>query len=127
MHRTPPQPHRDFAKSMRSQPTEAERRIWQLLRAHRLGGLKFKRQVPVEGFVLDFVCFEARLIVEVDGGQHAESARDAARDGQLTAAGFHILRIWNNEVLQNPDGVAQVILAAATESGASPSLAISKA
>jgi very-short-patch-repair endonuclease len=122
MHREPPPTHRDFAKSMRSAPTEAERRLWQLLRGHRLGGLKFKRQVPLDGAIVDFVCFDARLIVEVDGGQHAESAKDSERDKRLATLGFKMLRVWNNEVLQNPEGVAATILAAA-----SPSLAISKA
>jgi very-short-patch-repair endonuclease len=143
MHRDPPPLHRGFAKSMRAQPTDAERRLWRILRAHRLGGLKFKRQVPMEGYIIDFVCFEAHLIVEVDGGQHAESARDAERDSRLAALGFRTLRVWNNDVLDNPEGVAAAILTAArTASGVashaaaaapprgaatSPSLVISKA
>jgi very-short-patch-repair endonuclease len=127
MHRDPPTNHRDFAKTMRLQPTEAEKRLWQILRAHRLGGLKFKRQVPIEGYIVDFVCFEARLIVEADGGQHADSRADIARDQRLSALGFRILRVWNNDVLANPDGVAAAILGACGGgSAASPSLAISK-
>jgi len=117
MHRNPPPDHRGFAKVMRSEPTDAEHRLWQLLRAHRLGGLKFKRQVPIEGYIADFVCFEAKLIVEADGGQHSGAARDVERDKCFAAAGFHTLRFWNNDILDNPDGVAATILKAA-ETGA---------
>jgi len=129
MHRAPPPHHRVFAKAMRAQPTDAERRLWQLLRAHRLGGFKFKRQVPIEGFIVDFVCFDAQLIVEADGGQHADSAADIARDQRLAALGFRILRLWNSDILKNPEGAATAILAACKAGaapGASPSLAISK-
>ena len=107
---------------MRAAPTDAERRLWQLLRGHRLGGLKFRRQVPLDGIILDFVCFEARLVVEVDGGQHADSAADALRDRRLAGLGFRVLRFWNNDVLQNPAGVATAILAAARERGANEPL-----
>ncbi|MDR3472020.1 MAG: DUF559 domain-containing protein [Devosia sp.] len=117
MHRDPPPAYRGFAKSMRTQATDAERRLWQLLRAHRLGGLKFKRQVPMEGFIIDFVCFEAHLIVEVDGGQHSGSTADASRDKHLAAFGFRVLRVWNNEVLNNPEGVAATIRAACAAEG----------
>jgi very-short-patch-repair endonuclease len=130
MHRAPPPHHRVFAKTMRAEPTDAERRLWQLLRAHRLGAFKFKRQVPIEGYIVDFVCFEAHLIVEADGGQHAGSAPDAIRDQRLAALGFRILRVWNTDVLKNPEGAATAILAACVAGsarGASPSLAISKA
>ena len=111
MHRTPPPHHRAFAKTMRAEPTHAERRLWQLLRAHRLGGFKFKRQVPIESYIVDFVCFEALLIVEADGGQHAGSAPDAIRDQRLAALGFRILRLWNTDILTNPEGAAAAILA----------------
>jgi very-short-patch-repair endonuclease len=117
MHRDPPPTHRAFAKSMRAQPTDAERRLWQLLRAHRLAGLKFRRQVPIEGFIVDFVCFEARLVVEVDGGQHGDSAADAARDRRLAALGLRVLRVWNNDVLGNPEGVVATIRAACAADG----------
>ena len=102
---------------MRSTATDAERRLWAMLRAGRLGGLKFRRQVPIDGYIADFVCFEARLIVEADGGQHADSAQDAARDAHFTMAGFRTLRLWNNEILTNPDGAARAILEAAREQG----------
>jgi len=115
MHRQPPADHRDFAKTMRSEPTEAERALWRLLRAHRLSGLKFRRQVPIEGYIADFVCFEAKLIVEADGGQHSEATRDVERDKRFTAAGFRTLRFWNNDILSNPEGVAATILKAAED------------
>jgi very-short-patch-repair endonuclease len=105
----PPQ-HRAFARSMRADSTKAENVLWQALRNKQLGGLKFKRQVPLEGYIIDFVCFEARLIVEVDGGQHSESQSDAARDRHFEAAGFRVLRCWNDEVLKNIDGVCLAIL-----------------
>ena len=73
--------------------------------------MKFKRQVPLDGYILDFVCFEARLIVEVDGGQHSESERDAVRDRHFEMKGLRTLRFWNDEVVQNVDGVCLTILA----------------
>jgi very-short-patch-repair endonuclease len=96
---------RSFAKSLRTNSTDAERRLWALLRGGRLNGAKFKRQVPVDGYVLDFVCFEHKLIVELDGGQHSGSAGDLLRDAHFRAAGFRTLRFWNNDVLENAEGV----------------------
>lgn len=100
------------AKEMRHAPTDAERQLWSRLRAKRLNGWKFRRQQPIGPYIADFACLEARLIVEVDGSQHADSARDAARDEWLGAQGFRIMRFWNNEVLENEDGVLVTILAA---------------
>lgn len=105
-----PPSHRAFARSMRADSTKAENVLWQALRGKQLDGLKFKRQVPLDGYIIDFVCFEARLIVEVDGGQHAESQHDAVRDRHFEAAGFRVLRLWNDEVLKNIDGVCLAIL-----------------
>ncbi|WP_353653178.1 endonuclease domain-containing protein [Porphyrobacter sp. SLTP] len=102
-----------LAKKMRREPTEAEAKLWSMLRGARLCGLKFKRQEQVGDYIVDFVCFGARLIVEADGGQHAESVHDAVRDDWLRAQGFRVLRFWNNDILGNPDGVARVILDAA--------------
>ena len=73
--------------------------MWKLLRDHRLANFKFRRQVPFQSFILDFVCFERRLVVEIDGSQHASSERDAARDTALMAEGFRVARYWNNDVL----------------------------
>src|SRR3546814_18760058 len=104
---------------MRSNPTDAERRLWSILRAGRLEGLRWRRQEIIDDlYIADFICFEYRLIVEADGGQHVENAYDADRDAYLTAQGFRVLRFWNNDVLTNGDGVAAAILAAIDPSGA---------
>ena len=103
---------RNRAKEMRFQPTEAERRLWQLLRAHRFSGYKFKQQVPIDFYIADFVCFARRLIIEVDGGQHAESEHDARRDAFLRSQGFRVLRFWNNDIFENEEGVSELILSA---------------
>ena len=95
---------------MRADSTKAENVLWQALRNWQLDGLKFKRQVPLDGYILDFVCFDAKLMVEVDGSQHAESERDAARDRHFEAAGFKVLRFWNDDVLTGIDGVCLMIL-----------------
>ncbi len=106
---------RQFAKAMRRAPTDAERKLWNLVRAGRIEGLKFKRQVPLDGYVLDFVCFEKRMIFEADGGRHAGSARDARRDEHFARSGFVTLRLWNTDVLTNPEGVvASIRLSAGT-------------
>jgi len=101
---------RDRAKVMRSGQTEAEHPLWQILRAHRFAGYKFKRQVPIDCYIADFVCFARRLIVELDGGQHAESDGDDRRDAYLRAQGFRVLRIWNDELFTNEEGVMTSIL-----------------
>jgi very-short-patch-repair endonuclease len=89
--------------------TDAATKIWQRLRAHRFQDLSFRRQFPVGPFIADFVCLEARLVIEIDGGQHAsdEAAYDARRDAWLRAEGFRILRFWNNDVLKNFSGVLE--------------------
>ncbi|RWB67900.1 MAG: endonuclease domain-containing protein [Mesorhizobium sp.] len=102
---------RNFARSMRREPTEAEDRLWQELRGRRLDNIKFKRQVPMGRYVADFVCAEARLIVEIDGSQHAESRHDQERDAALKARGFRVLRFWNDEVLKELDAVCDTIIA----------------
>jgi very-short-patch-repair endonuclease len=101
---------RSQAKSLRQTSTNAEHRLWRLLRSRQLSELKFRRQVPIGPWIADFVCFEQMLIVEVDGGQHASNKRDQPRDADLRQRGFHILRFWNNEVLGNPQGVLEAIL-----------------
>ena len=100
---------------MRREPTDAEARMWRLLRDRRLAQFKFRRQVPFQNFILDFVCFEKRLIIEIDGSQHASSERDAAREAILIAEGFRIARYWNNDVLQRPTAVLEDILAKLVE------------
>ncbi len=81
---------------LRSHPTDAERRLWQRLRSGQVAGYKFRRQHPYENFVLDFVCLEKKLVVEVDGGQHLDSTKDVGRDRLLERAGFRVLRFWND-------------------------------
>lgn len=100
---------RTRAKAMRSAPTDAERKLWAILRAKRLAEYKFKRQVPIDRYIVDFVCLRQRLIIEVDGGQHSPSS-DARRDAYLLGQGFRILRFWNNEILINEEGVSRRIL-----------------
>ena len=96
---------------MRRAATDAEMKLWFALRDRRLNAFKFVRQEAIGSYVVDFVCRERRLIIEVDGGQHADNARDRARDAALTAEGYHVLRFWNSDVLGNKDGVLTVILA----------------
>ena len=98
------------ARAMRREPTEAERLLWARLRDRRLGGHKFRRQHPLGAFVADFACLERRLIVEANGEQHVESKHDADRTEWLRAQGWRVVRFWNNEVRENPDGVAEAIL-----------------
>lgn len=100
---------REFAKALRQDMTEAERLLWRYLRAHRLGGAKFRRQQPIGPYVVDFVHFGARLIIEADGGQHNESASDEGRDDWLRSQGFRVMRFWNNEILNNTDAVLEKI------------------
>jgi very-short-patch-repair endonuclease len=94
--------------------TKAEGRIWSRLRAHRFQGYSFRRQLPIGPYIVDFVCLDARLIIEIDGGQHAstEAKRDAKRDAWLRSQGFTIVRYWNNDVLTNLTGVLEDIAAA---------------
>ena len=102
------------ARRLRRDQTDAERTLWFRLRDRRFCGLKFRRQVPIDRYVVDFCCESARLIVEVDGGQHVErSGEDKARTDALEARGYLVLRFWNNEVLQNMDGVLEVIASTA--------------
>src|SRR5277367_6680388 len=89
---------RSRARAMRRAPTGAERRLWRLLRDRRLDGLKFRRQVPIGPYIVDFLCVGARLIVEADGSQHNESPHDEVRDASLARGGWKVLRFWNHEV-----------------------------
>jgi len=106
---------RGFAKKLRREPTDAEIAMWRLLRGRRLALFKFRRQVPFQNFILDFVCFEKHFIIEIDGSQHADSKRDTARDAILTAEGFRVARYWNNDVLQRPSAVLEDIFAKLAE------------
>ena len=98
------------ARKLRNDMTDAERRLWSHLRASQLGGVKFTRQHPIGDFVVDFACRSARIAVELDGGQHADSSADDARTQIIEAHGYRVIRFWNNDVLQNTGGVLTAIL-----------------
>jgi very-short-patch-repair endonuclease len=95
---------------MRSEPTEAEHRLWQILRAKRFLGYKFRRQVPIDFYIADFICLSERLIIELDGYQHSDNRADLRRDAYLRSQGFRIIRIWNNDLFTNEEGVGELIL-----------------
>lgn len=99
------------ARLLRKQATNAENRLWYVLRNRNLDGLKFVRQMPIGRYFADFACREAALIVELDGSQHAESDRDIQRTSFLLGQGYSVLRFWNNDVLRNRDGVLESIRA----------------
>lgn len=103
------------AKVLRHKMTDAERRLWYHLRAHRFAGHKFKRQVPIGSYVVDFACLNRKLIIELDCWQHAGKATDKRRDAWLKMRGFELLRFWNNDVLKNTDGVLELIMMALNE------------
>lgn len=96
-----------IARRLRSEPTDAEIRLWSRLRGKQLG-VQFTRQYPVAGFVVDFACRSARLAIELDGGHHGDNA-DEARTQLIEAHGYRVIRFWNNDVLANTDGVLQMI------------------
>ncbi|HXZ45583.1 MAG TPA: DUF559 domain-containing protein [Pseudolabrys sp.] len=101
---------RGYARNLRRRPTEAEKLLWSRLRARQLEGVEFKRQVPLFGYVVDFAALESKLVIEVDGGQHAERVdTDAARMAIFQNAGYHVIRFWNNDVLRNIDSVLETI------------------
>ena len=111
---------RDFAKQLRQNLTDAERLLWRHLRAHRFQGQKFRRQQPLGPYILDFVHFGAKLVIEADGGQHSESSSDAVRDDWLTSEGFRVLRFWNDQIFKDTEAVLEVILQALGETSPSP-------
>jgi very-short-patch-repair endonuclease len=99
------------ARELRTNLTDAERRLWQKLKRRQVAGVKFRRQQPIGPYIVDFVCLERRVVVEVDGGQHSEQLRQDERRYQwLEAQGYRILRFWNNDVLANTEVVAQTVL-----------------
>jgi len=104
---------RGFARAMRSDAPRAEERLWARLRGGRLNGLKFRRQAPIGKAIADFVCFEHKLIVELDGAQHERNQRDERRDAELRARGFKLLRFWNNTLADDMESVLDAILTAA--------------
>ena len=115
------------ARRLRSSMSEAEKRLWYHLRAHRFAGASFRRQAPIGRYIVDFVCHHAGLIIELDGGQHG-TVKGARHDDQRTAwfasRGYRVLRFWNSDVLQNTEGVLEMI--AAELEKAPPSLLAAK-
>ena len=106
------------ARTLRNNPTAAEKLLWSRLRRAQLCGLAFTRQLPIAGHFADFACRSAKLVVELDGSQHAEmSEGDAQRTRRIEAAGYRVLRFWNNDLTSNMDGVLTAILAAAFPNG----------
>jgi uncharacterized protein len=111
----------EAARKLRGDATDAEGRLWRALRNRQIGGSKFKRQVPFGPYVVDFICVEAKLIVEADGGQHAEQVEaDEIRTMHFSAQGYRVLRFWNNEILQNLEGVLETIARELTKKTPSP-------
>jgi very-short-patch-repair endonuclease len=105
-----PDANRRFAKTMRRVMPPAELALWQYLRKPGIAGLRFRRQTPIGPYIVDFFCPARRLIVEVDGGQHSETVgQDAERDAWLGAQGYKVLRFWNNDVVENLEGVCAEI------------------
>jgi very-short-patch-repair endonuclease len=109
---------RSNARALRKKSTDAERLLWSDLRDHRLNGAGFRRQVPIQNYIADFICHAAKLVVELDGGQHfsdqAELA-DAARSAVIEAKGFRVLRFSNHDVMTNRAGVLETIITAVAE------------
>ena len=102
------------ARSLRSVPTDAEAKLWSIVRARKLGGYKFVRQFQIGSYFADFACREAALVIEADGSQHAESKHDEKRTAYLNIEGYSVLRFWNDEILTDADGVADSILTTLT-------------
>ncbi|MDY0871561.1 endonuclease domain-containing protein [Dongia rigui] len=103
------------AKALRRDMTAAEKKLWSHLRNRQIDGAVFRKQVPIGPYIADFCCLKADLVVEVDGGQHDESKSDSVRDAWLNKAGYRVLRVWNNEVTDNIEGVLQIIAATPEE------------
>lgn len=120
-----PPANRNNAKSMRRKMTDAELKLWNELRAHRLMGLGFRRQFPIAGYIVDFACPDRKLVVELDGSQHAGVAKaeaDEVRTKRLQQDGWTILRFWNDDVVRDIDNVCQHIVISAGHGGTAVSM-----
>ena len=101
---------RTFARELRNNSTDTECLLWRYLKNRQVAGVKFRRQQPIEAYIVDFVSFDKKIVIELDGGQHAENEEDdGRRDACLHANGFVVLRFWNNDVIENIEGVLEVI------------------
>lgn len=108
------------ARRLRVESTDAEKKFWSKVRNRQLGGAKIRRQWPIGGYITDFCCVEQRLVIELDGGQHADNPNDVARSKVLENLGYRVLRFWNNDVLANIDGVLHEVLVHLKENDPSP-------
>ncbi|MGE5546196.1 MAG: endonuclease domain-containing protein [Solirubrobacterales bacterium] len=108
------------SRSLRTNPTEAETALWRLLREPPFDQYRFRRQHPVPPYIVDFACVSAQVVLEADGGQHVGSEHDARRDAFLRDAGWRVLRLWNHDVLGNPEGVREVVFAFLSDAGPHP-------
>ncbi|MBN8736804.1 MAG: endonuclease domain-containing protein [Xanthomonadales bacterium] len=111
-----------FARRLRRDMTDAERRLWHHLRRRQLLGYRFRRQFPIGPYIVDFACIETKLIIEVDGGQHFDATGDVARTQRLHELGYRVLRFWNNDVLTRTHQVLAVIYEALGTAGPHPGL-----
>jgi very-short-patch-repair endonuclease len=111
----------DHARRLRRDATEAEKALWQRLRSRGFEGLKFRRQVPFGRYIADFFCEELQLVIELDGGQHADSEKDVVRTRYLESQGLRVLRFWNNDVLGNMEGVLEYLRTSIAEARNHPS------
>ena len=108
------------SRQLRRAQTDAERKLWSRLGNRQVGGHKFVRQEPIGPYFADFACRDQKLVVELDGSQHADSAHDLVRDADLASHGWRVLRFWNREVFTNLEGVLDTILAALEERAQTP-------
>ena len=99
------------ARTLRNEGTDAERRLWRYLRGRQLGNYKFRRQYPIAGYIADFACVDAKLVIELDGGQHAEQIQyDAQRTRKIESNGYWVVRFWNDDVLLRTEAVVEEIM-----------------
>ena len=117
---------RNRARELRKDMTPAERRLWTILQRRQLEGFHFRRQCPIGPYIADFACLEAKLLIEVDGGQHMDAVTDVRRDTFLSREGFRVLRFWNNEVMTNLEGVRALIVSRLADSHPCPAFAASR-
>ena len=113
--------YHDLARELRKNMTDAERRLWAQLRGKQFGGFKFRKQAPIGPYIVDFVCFEKKMIIELDGGQHVlRSLEDETRTSWLNSQGFRVLRYWNHDVLEDLDTLMEAVWTALHATGGEP-------
>lgn len=123
MKKIPPVSTRRFARTLRKNMTDAERLLWSKLKAEQIAGCRFRRQVPIGHYIVDFACHQARLVIELDGGQHDLSAeKEKQRTAFLNGQGYRVLRFWNNEINENIEGACQSIMNMLSENHPHPTL-----